>query len=133
MADTPKMLLLGDEPIAHDLLSSYLSAWFEVSGKPCGHAEALAIARAAEVDVVLIDADLTDVDPAEFVMGIVLVCAAPVVTISAVAGPGSAVATALFAAGARVVSHKPTGRLTLDLHGAFGEALVATSRQIAAA
>ena len=92
---------------------------------------ALTIARATEVDVVLIDADLTDTDTVEFVSGIALVCAAPIVAISALARPGSTLTAALFRAGARAVSHKPAGRLPLDLQDAFGDALVATLRRMA--
>jgi chemotaxis response regulator CheB len=129
--EPPRLLLLGDEPMPHTLLGCYLASRFAIRGEPCGHVEALKLARAADVDVVLIDTDLTDTDPVEFVSGIALVCAAPIVVISALARPGSTLASALFRAGARIVSHKPAGRLPLDLDGGFGEALTATLRQVA--
>jgi CheY-like chemotaxis protein len=102
-----------------------------VSGIPSGHAEALTIARAGHVDVVVIDADPTDVDPAELVAGVVLVSAAPVIALSATALPESAAAGALFAAGAQMVLHKPSGRLPLDLADGFGQAVAAASRRVA--
>jgi CheY-like chemotaxis protein len=127
-----RLLVLGDEPIAHGLLSARLSVEFEVSGEPCGHAESLAMARGADIDVVLIDADLRDADPEEFVASIALVCAAPAVALSAAASLGSAAAAALFLAGAKAVVHKPAGRLPLDLNGRFGEAVAAATRRTAA-
>jgi chemotaxis response regulator CheB len=130
--DIGRLLLIGNDTVMHDLLRRRLSSAFDVSGEPCGHAAALAMARQADVDAVLVDADMKDADPAEVVAGIVLVCAAPLVTVSSAAGPGSAVSAALFQAGARAVVHKPAGRLPLDLDGVFGATLEATLRQVAA-
>jgi chemotaxis response regulator CheB len=131
--DAPRLLLIGDEPILHDLLRRRLNIPFHVSGEPCSHAAALAMARQADVDVVLVDADLGEADPTEVVAGLTLVCAAPVVAVSSTAGPGSAIAVALLQAGARAVLHKPAGRLPLDLDGAFGGILTATLQQVAGA
>ncbi|MGD0106651.1 MAG: hypothetical protein ABSC06_21820 [Rhodopila sp.] len=128
-----RLLVIGDEPVLHALLCDRVGAAFDVSGHPGGHADALAMARMADVDVVLFDADLKDAVPPDVVAGIVLVCASPVVALSAVAGPGSAAAAALLLAGARAVLHKPAGRLPLDLGGRFGEHLTASLQQAARA
>jgi two-component system, OmpR family, KDP operon response regulator KdpE len=132
-AATPRLLLLGEEPLLHALLHGRLGEAFDVSGKPGGHAEALAMARAADVNVILIDADLKDADPSEVVAGIAMVCAAPLVALSAAASPGSPAAAALFLAGARAVVHKPAGRLPLDLGGGFGQSLIGALHQAALA
>jgi DNA-binding NarL/FixJ family response regulator len=126
-----RLLLIGEEPILQDLLRGHLNEMFDVSGEPSNHAGALASARLAEVDVVLVDADLKETDPAELVAGLALVCAAPVVVLSAAAGPGSPAAAALFLAGAHTVLHKPAGRLPLDLGGDFGDTLLTILQQAA--
>jgi CheY-like chemotaxis protein len=130
---TCRLLLVGDEPISQELLHGRLVEMFDVSDETGGHANALAAARDANIDVVLVDADLKDIDPTELVAGLVLVCTAPVVALSAAAAPGSPAAAALFLAGAQAVLHKPAGRLLLDLGGGFGDTLVATLQQAAGA
>jgi CheY-like chemotaxis protein len=92
---TCRLLLVGDEPISQELLRGRLVEMFDVSGETGGHANALAAARDANIDVVLVDADLKDIDPTELVAGLVLVCTAPVVALSAAAAPGSPAAAAL--------------------------------------
>jgi len=104
---------------------AWLSRDFDVSGTPCGHADALA-ARADDADIVVLDADLTDTDRAEIVAGIVLVCAAPLIALTA----DAAISKALFVAGASAVTHKPAGRLPLDLSDGFGDTVTATIGQL---
>jgi CheY-like chemotaxis protein len=128
-----RLLLIGDEPVLHELLRGRLAGLFDVWGETGDHASALDVARLTEAEVVLVDADLKDTDPAELVAGLVLLCAAPVVVLTAAAGPGSAAAAALFLGGAHAVLHKPAGRLPLDLAGDFGDALVAILQQAATA
>jgi CheY-like chemotaxis protein len=132
-AAMPRLLLIGEEPVLHALLCDRLGGAFDVTGQPGGHAEALAVARRTDADAVLIDADMKSADPPAVVAGIVLVCASPVVALSAAAGPGSVAAAALFQAGAHAVLHKPAGRLPLDLGGSFGERLTAKLLQAARA
>jgi DNA-binding response OmpR family regulator len=130
---TQHLLLIGDDPVLHELLQSRLSETFDVMGETDGHAAALATARRATVDVILVDADLKDTDPADLVAGLTLICAAPLVALSAAAAPGSPVATALYRAGAHTVLHKPAGRLPLDLTSDFGDTIVATLQAAAGA
>jgi CheY-like chemotaxis protein len=138
-----RLLLIGDEPILHGLLRDRLSGVFEVSGEPGGHAEALTAARAADVQIVLVDTDpkggdarggeQKETDPAELVAGLVLISAAPVVALSSAAMPGSPIAAALYLAGAQAVLHKPRGRLPLDVNGDFGDVIVDALSQVATA
>jgi DNA-binding response OmpR family regulator len=121
-----RLLLIGDDPVLHELLQGRLGETFDVLGETDGHAAALATARLATVDVVLVDADLKDTDPADLVAGLALICIVPLVALSAAAAPGTQAATALYRAGARTVLHKPAGRLPLDLTSDFGDTIVAT-------
>ena len=116
---TQRLLLIGDDPVLHELLQGRLWETFDVMGETDGHAAALAAARLARVDILLVDADLKDTDPADLVAGLTLICAAPLVALSAAAAPGTPAATALYRAGAHTVLHKPAGRLPLDLTGDF--------------
>jgi DNA-binding response OmpR family regulator len=129
---TQRLLLIGDDPVLHELLQGRLWETFDVMGETDGHAAALAAARLAKVDVVLVDADLKDTDPADLVAGLALICVAPLVALSAAAA-GSPAATALYRAGACTVLHKPAGRLPLDLNSDFGDTIVATLQAVASA
>jgi chemotaxis response regulator CheB len=126
---SPRLLLIGEEPVLHGLLHARLAGLFAVSGAPCTHALSLSAARGADADVTLVDADGWDGDPADLVAGLVLAGTAPVVALSSIAAFGSSAAAALFLAGARDVLHKPAGRLPLDLGGPFGDALAARLQQ----
>jgi DNA-binding response OmpR family regulator len=86
---TRRVLLIGDDPVLHELLQGRLSETFDVMGETDGHAAALATARRATVDVVLVDADLKDTDPVDLVAGLALICVAPLVALSAAAAPGT--------------------------------------------
>jgi DNA-binding NarL/FixJ family response regulator len=124
-----RLLLITNEPVLHGLLQARLAEVFEVSGTPSSHAQSLAAARSAGFDIILVDTDGWDADPADLVAGLVLVGARPVVALSSNAAAGSAAAAALLLAGAQAVLHKPAGRLPLDLNGPFGDALVARLQQ----
>jgi DNA-binding NarL/FixJ family response regulator len=125
----PRLLLITNEPVLHELLRARLTGVFEVSGTPSSHAQSLSAARGADVDITLVDADGWDADPADVVAGLVLVGSTPVVVLSSIGAIGSSAAAALFSAGAEAVLHKPAGRLPLDLNGPFGDALVARLQQ----
>jgi CheY-like chemotaxis protein len=132
-AQPSRLLLLGEEPVLHALLRDRMGRAFTVGGHPGGQAESLALARTEDAHVVLIDADTRTCDPSELVTACTLLCAAPVVALSAAAALGSPAAVALLQAGAHAVLHKPAGRLPLDLDMAFGDRLAATLLQAAGA
>jgi hypothetical protein len=123
MTQTLRLLLVCENPILHELLHARLSGTFDVSSDTNGHASALATARRAQADVVLVDTDETDL-----VAGLSLICPAPVVALSVSGAPGTPAATALYQAGACAVLHKQAGRLPLDLNSDFGDAIVTSLR-----
>ncbi len=130
---SPRLVLIGCEPVLHDLLAERLGEAFEIVGRASSADDALLVARSTPADVVLFDADLWKTDAATLVAKLTLVCAAPVVALSSRAAPGGKGCGALLDAGARAVVAKGSGQLPLDLIAGVGEALVATLTRAASA
>lgn len=129
---SPRLVLIGCEPVLHDLLAERLGEVFAIVGRASSPDDALLVVRSTASDLVLFDADLWKTDAAALVSKLVLAGAAPVVALSARATPGGPGATALLNAGARAVVAKGTGQLPLDLIDGVGEALVTTLTRVAA-
>lgn len=116
-----RLAVVGAEPVLRALLREALRDRFDTTPASLAEADPLGPSRATRsADLVLLDADGIEGDPAAYVAGLTLIGAAPVVVLSASTVPGSPMALALLRAGAEAVLHKPAGRLPLDLGGAFG-------------
>lgn len=127
---SPRLVLIGCEPVLHDLLAERLGEAFEIVGRASSADDALLVVRSTPADVVLLDTDLWKTDPAALVSKLALVGAAPVVALSSRAAPGGKGCDALLGAGARAVVAKGAGQLPLDLIEGVGEALVATLTRV---
>jgi two-component system chemotaxis response regulator CheB len=128
-----RLVLIGCEPVLHDLLTERLRDSFEIVGTARTGSEALQIVRSAAADVVLLDADLPTGDPADLIAKLALVGAAPLVALSAHAAPGAPAGAALLMAGARAIVAKTAGPLMLDLEEEMGTTLVAALNSAASA
>jgi CheY-like chemotaxis protein len=128
-----RLILIGFEPLLHELLAQRLGDEFELVGVALSAADAIAVARAHPADAILVDADAAGERPADLVAKLSLLNRAPIVALAATAGPGKQDMAALFAAGAHTVLPKPAGSLPLDLEGGLGERLVRLLRQAAPA
>jgi len=126
-----KLVLVGCEPVLHDLLADRLRNAFEIVGAARTEAEALEIVRSAAADVVLLYADLSTGEPADLVAKLALVGAAALVALSGHAAPGAPGGAALLMAGARALVAKTAGPLPLDLEADLGTTLVATLNNVA--
>ena len=130
MTSAPKLILIGFEPIFHNLLSGRLGTDFAIVGAARTAAEALALARDRFANVVLVDADSVGTRAADLVSKLSLVGRAPIVVLSATAAPAQPETAALLAAGAGAVVHKTAGSLPVDLDHGLGERLITTLRQV---
>ena len=126
-----RLVLVGCEPVLHDLLADRLRDAFEIVGAARTAAEALEVVRCVAADVVLLDADLPTGEPADLVAKLALAGVVPLVALSGHAAPGAPAGAALLMAGARAIVAKTAGPLPLDLEGDMGTALVATLNSVA--
>src|SRR5580765_2009323 len=126
-----RLVLVGCEPVLHDLLADRLRDTFEIVGAARTAAEALEVVRSAAADVVLLDADLPTGEPADLVAKLTLAGPAPLVALSGHAAPGAPGGAALLMAGARAIVAKTAAPLPLDLEDDMGTALVATLNSVA--
>ncbi len=126
----PRVVLIGFEPVVHDLLLDRLRADFANFIGATGLDEALSAARGATAaDRLLIDTDGCPQEPAGVIAKLRLVSAAPIVVLSATVAPGSATASAFLQAGASALVAKPAGALPLAWHGEAGEPLLRALRE----
>jgi DNA-binding NarL/FixJ family response regulator len=124
-----RLILVGFEPLLHELLARRLADDFELAGAALNAADAVAVARAHKTDAILVDADSAGDRPDDLVAKLSLLNRAPIVALATAAGPARPDVPRLLAAGAHAVLGKPAGTLPLDLEGGFGERLVRLLRQ----
>ena len=118
-----KLVLICCDPILHDLLVDRLKDEFDIVGSARNSSDCLRVVRSHASDVILLDTEQLQEDPATLVSKLAIVTMAPIVVLSAHAARGGANCSALLSAGALTIVPKAAGPLTLDLDG-FGETLV---------
>ncbi len=124
------VVLIGFEPVMHDLLLDRLQADFLKLTAAIGLDAALSAARGATAaDRLLIDIDGCPQEPAGVIAKLRLVSAAPIIVLSATVAPGSANASAFLQAGASALVTKPAGALPLVWSGEAGEPLLHALRE----
>jgi CheY-like chemotaxis protein len=128
-----RLILIGFEPLLHELLAQRLGDEFDLVGTALSAADAIAVARTHQADAILVDADAAGDHPDDLIAKLSLLNRAPIVALAATAGAGKADMAALLAAGAHAVLPKPAGPLPLDLEGGLGERMVRLLRQAAPA